>query len=139
MLLVQVYERKKNIQRIEKRIKVLIAVCRRSGSIFRIGAPHDSRSTADPNQTPTEQNHQRRPHDCPHRAMAVTDGVLKEIPQETTRNAETCEAQILLRDENLHRARVIATLGQNLCELAIRLRIKSRLKSEPSEARRRIG
>src|SRR5215470_19947821 len=121
MPLVQVYERKKNIPRIEKRIKILIAVCRWSGSIFRIGAPHDSCSTADPNQTPTEQNHQRRPHDCQHRTMAVTDGVLEEIPQQTTRNAVTCEAQILLRYKNPHRTGVISVLGQNFCELAIRL------------------
>src|SRR5215472_11415003 len=139
VLLVQVYERKKNIQRIEERIKVLIAVCRWAGSIFRISAPHDSRSTADPNQTPTEQNHQRRPHDGQQRAMAVTDGVLEEIPQQTTRNAVACKPQILLRDKNLHRARVIATLGQNFCQLTIRLRMKFGLKSEPSQPRRGIG
>src|SRR5262249_45370225 len=139
MLLVQVYERKKNIQRIEERIKILIAVCRWAGSIFWVGAPHDSRLTADPNQTPTEQNHQRRPHDGQHRAMAVTDGVLKKIAQQTTGNAVTCEAEILLRDKNLHRARVIATLGQNFCQLTIRLRMKFGLKSEPSQPRRGIG
>src|SRR5215469_3958238 len=86
VLLVQVYERKKNIQRIEERIKVLIAVCRWAGSIFRISAPHDSRSTADPNQTPTEQNHQRRPHDCQHRAMAVTNRVVEKRSPDSARD-----------------------------------------------------
>src|SRR5215472_15624355 len=87
MLLVQVYEGKKNIQRIEERIKVLIAVCRLAGSIFRIGAPHDSRSTADPNETPTKQNHQRGPHDREHRAMAVADGIVEEGSPDAPRQA----------------------------------------------------
>src|SRR5215472_10462979 len=71
--------------------------------------------------------------------MAITDGVLEEIPQQTTRNAETCEAQILLRDKNLHRTGVITVLGQSLCELAIWLRMKFGLESEPSQARWSIG
>src|SRR5262249_39287330 len=125
-----------HVERIQERVQVLVVRLRRAGRVLRPRGAHHAGSLGHPHHRPAEQNDQQGPSDGSQRLVAVSNGRLEKGALEPATESELPITSVLLSNQNLNRARLVAALAQYLGKLSVGLGMKAaRLESEPAQAR----